>query len=391
MSSQIKPVILSVIIPVRNTPNLLQKCLEKINSSHYHNYEVIVVDDASTDETPEIAAKMGAKVLRLSENVGPAQARNQGVEIAAGTYIFFIDADVLVHSDTLDKVVQTFEQNPEVDAVFGSYDTKPSALNIMSQYKNLFHHFVHQESREEATTFWSGCGAIKKAVFQKLGGFDTYYQRPCIEDIELGVRLHKAGYKILLKKDIQVRHLKQWTFWGMLKADIQDRAIPWTELIMRENELPNDLNLTLRQRLSALFSLGIIVALIIESLTLGMLFFLPVVLFMLFLFLDYWSIERRIPTMVRLGSILGGLLGIVATVYYQKIWLIIALLLGCCIVLLNYRFYSFFALQKYLLFAIMIIPLHIFYYIYSSISFGLGIVLYFWKVKIRKVFKPSSI
>ncbi|RMF58471.1 MAG: glycosyltransferase [Calditrichaeota bacterium] len=374
-----KSVPISIIVPARNCPDLLRTCLTYINHSQYTNFELIVVNDASTDNTADIAIELGAKVINLDKQSGPAKARNRGAEIARGKYVFFIDADVLVYPDTIEKVVTYFESHPDVDALFGSYDVSPAAPNIMSQFKNLFHHFVHQQAREEASTFWSGCGAVKREVFLKMGGFNTNYERPCIEDIELGLRMHKAGYRIVVHKEVQVKHLKMWTLWGMLKADIKDRAIPWTELIMREKELPNDLNLKLSQRISALLSFGVIGAVMIEALNWHELFFLPLGILFLIYLLDYWSIKHRVPNSIRILAVITIAIGIVTIFYFKMIWLIIAFLLTITIILLNYRLYLFFAKEKYWLFAILVIPLHIFYYIYSSLSFVSGILLYLWK------------
>src|SRR4029077_8557446 len=112
------------------------------------------------------------------------------------------------------------------------------------------HCYVHHNSRREACTFWSGCGAIRKAVFLEISGFDESYDRPAIEDIELGYRLNSAGKKLLLDTSMLVKHLKRWSFFGLIKTDIMDRGIPWTELILRDRKLPNDLNLQLSQRVS---------------------------------------------------------------------------------------------------------------------------------------------
>ena len=123
--------------------------------------------------------------------------------------------------------------------------------DFLSQYKNLMHCFVHQNAESEASTFWSGCGAIRREVFLAMSGFDaSSYTRPAIEDIELGYRMRRAGRRILLDRDLRVKHLKKWTFWGLLKTDVLDRGIPWTELILRDHKMPNDLNLQISQRVS---------------------------------------------------------------------------------------------------------------------------------------------
>ena len=73
---------------------------------------------------------------------------------------------------TLASVAEDFTENPDIAAVFGSYDDEPAEKNFLSQYKNLVHHYVHQQSSSEAVTFWAGCGAIRKEIFFSVGGFD---------------------------------------------------------------------------------------------------------------------------------------------------------------------------------------------------------------------------
>jgi cellulose synthase/poly-beta-1,6-N-acetylglucosamine synthase-like glycosyltransferase len=143
-----------------------------------------------------------------------------------------LDADVRVHPDTIRRVLWNFDCDPQLDAVIGSYDDSPGSEDFISLYKNLMHCFQHQHARQQACTFWSGCGAIRRDVFLAYSGFDQSYRRPAIEDIELGYRLARGNRKLILDKTLQVKHLKRWTFWNLLKTDILDRGIPWTELIL---------------------------------------------------------------------------------------------------------------------------------------------------------------
>lgn len=367
---------LSVIIPARKCREDLHSCLKCLDESTYRDFEVIVVDDASPDDTAHGIDPSKARVLVLQEQSGPGIARNTGAEHARGTYLLFLDADVCVHPNTLETVVRTFEEDPTIDAIFGSYDTEPTALNMLSQYRNLMHHFVHQEAYEEASTFWSGCGAIRRSLFLDMGGFHPDYRRPCIEDIELGVRLRKAGHRIRLNKNILVTHRKRWTFWGMLKADIRDRAFPWSQLILREGKLPNDLNLRLAHRVSALLACGLVLSLVIATWYLHGLILVPVICIAAVALIDSWSLTRRVPTSWRYGALLA-LLGTTAflTFYFQALVLIpIGLLLG--IILLNWRFYAFLARTKHPLFAALAVPLQILHYVYSVGTFACASVLH---------------
>jgi len=372
----VSPVI-SVVVPVRNNPRELKLCLEQLFASSYSSYEVIVVDDASTDQTPEVAALLGAKVLRLGSRRGPAGARNRGAEIARGEYLFFLDSDVCVHPDTLEELHDTFVRHPDLDAVFGSYDTRPTAENVLSEYKNLFHHFVHQDSRAEASTFWSGCGGIRRSVFMKMGGFSARYKRPSIEDIELGTRLHTAGHRIMLNKRIQVTHLKRWTLWSIIKTDVLDRGVPWTELMLEEGRMPDDLNTKVSQRISVLLAYGVLLLLGWGVYHYRHLVWAPVLLLAVISVMDYWSVHRRYPTVVRLLAAFFGLGTLAVVGSIVKIWPLLPLALVVGIVAINFRFYAFFLTKRHRLLLALLIPLHLIYFLYCGLAFAIGFLLHF--------------
>ena len=238
-------------MPARDAEACLPGCLEALRASRRVPDEIIVVaDGGSRDGTVEAARRLGVRVLELPKRLGPGGARNEGVAISRGDILVFVDADVCVLPDAIGALVRTFEEDPGVDAAFGSYDRKPGRSNLASQYKNLLHHFVHQRASEEAETFWAGLGAVRRRAFEEIGGFDAArYRRPSIEDIEFGNRLHSAGRRIRLVKEAQGSHMKRWTARGVWRSDILDRGMPWTELILTTGRMPRDLNLGTRHRI----------------------------------------------------------------------------------------------------------------------------------------------
>ncbi|HEV7892928.1 MAG TPA: glycosyltransferase family 2 protein [Pyrinomonadaceae bacterium] len=243
---------LSVIIPVHNGGAHLPRCLEALRASDLTGREVIVVDDGSNDDSADATRARGFEVIRLDARRGPAAARNEGARRARGNILLFLDADVVARPDTLARVETFFREHEETAALFGSYDDAPDARGFISQYKNLAHHFIHQRSRADAETFWAGCGALRREAFTAVGGFDeTEYTRPSIEDIELGRRLRRRGFRITLDRELQVKHLKRWTLGSLLRADVRDRALPWSRLILEEGSMPRDLNLRASDRASA--------------------------------------------------------------------------------------------------------------------------------------------
>ena len=312
----------SIIVPVRDGGERFCACLKAVAARSPAPGELIVVMDGSGEEDAEAAARFGARVFHTSTAHGPAAARNLGAKHAVGQILLFLDADVLPAPDVVEKVDEAFETRPEMAALFGSYDDAPGEANLLSQYKNLFHHYVHQMGREDAFTFWSGCGAIRRAIFLAMGGFDQkIYTRPAIEDIELGYRLRRAGHAICLRKDIQVKHLKRWTALSLLKTDYALRAVPWTRLILRDGTLPNDLNLSTANRLSAAMA-----GLMMMAVCMGA---------------AYWPALLAVPILV--------------------IGLLVA----------NARLYRFFAAKRGVGFALVAIPWHWVYYLCGGTAFAI--------------------
>jgi glycosyltransferase involved in cell wall biosynthesis len=317
---------ISVIIPVFNGRHTLPQCLHALNQTNYNQWECIVVDDGSTDDSAVIACEAGARVVN-SPHGGPAMARNLGARATQGDVLFFIDADVLVRPDTLSQVAAILRAHPEVAACFGSYDDMPTERNFLSQYRNLLHHYTHQQGSEQASTFWSGCGAIRRDVFLAIGGFDTAaFPRPSIEDIELGYRLRTAGYTIRLEKSLQVTHLKRWTARQVFVTDVRDRAIPWSRLILQKGAVLNDLNLQTPQR---------------------------------------WSTAAVFAGLAGLFSALlsGWGMLVVGAAVFLLLWL-------------NRDFYQFLWRKRGLLFLLMALPWHWFYFFYSGMSFAAVLVLH---------------
>lgn len=215
--------------------------------------QVIVVTDSPSSPQDPALLPTATSLIQVPFRSGPAIARNHGAQAAtASDILLFVDSDVVIRPDTIQRVRRLFEDSPNLSAAFGSYDMDPGDPGFLSQYRNLLHHYVHQQGNEQASTFWAGLGAIRLDAFRAMGGFDTRYTVPSIEDIELGCRLTAAGHRIRLVKDLQAKHLKRWTATSMLRTDLLCRGIPWTRLVLSRRFLPNDLSLDRTARLSTL-------------------------------------------------------------------------------------------------------------------------------------------
>jgi GT2 family glycosyltransferase len=319
---------LTAVIPVYNGGFRLEACLSSVLAAGMIPRQVVVVADGESDGSWRVAQDLGMRVVRLEDPGGPARARNRGAAAAESDILLFIDADVTLAPQVPQQFIDVFNLHPEVAAVIGSYDNEPAETNFLSQYKNLLHHYVHQVSRREAVSFWGACGAIRREAFLILGGFDESYRHPSIEDIELGYRLKRAGYPILLERRIQVKHLKRWGFFNLLRADFFFRALPWSRLILREGRFPNDLNLTFKARLSV-----------------------------------------------------GCLYLLIVSLATAAVWPSAAFGAAICVAglaIMNWSLYRFFWKLRGGLFTLKVVPWHWLYLFYSGLAFGLSTALHLW-------------
>jgi glycosyltransferase involved in cell wall biosynthesis len=312
----------SIIVPVHADANGFVECLAGLLQAASWPHELIVVADGPAPEAIHLARQFGAKLVELPDNGGPARARNRGAAVAEGDILFFVDSDVVVPADIVEQVVAAFEQYPQMSALIGSYDDQPAAPNFLSQYRNLLHHYTHQTSADNLTTFWAGCGAVRRSAFTAVGGFDELFAYPSIEDIEFGYRLAGAGHKIRIVKSLQVTHLKQWRLPTMIATDFWQRALPWTRLLLQREQFENNLNVDRNGR----FSVALLFLLLLQ---------LPLLL--------VW------PMMV-------GPVGIV----------VLSLLV------INRHFYRFLYGKRGLAFTLASVPWHWFYFFYSGLAFALG-------------------
>jgi glycosyltransferase involved in cell wall biosynthesis len=207
----------SVVIPVHNGKAKLPRCLETVMQSDYSNFEIVVVDDSSSDGTLEIARQYNCRAVRLEKNSGPAVARNVGVQHARGEFILFIDDDVLVQSDTISKIVSTFRKNQGIVAMVGNITESNGLKNYFSQFKN-YHHRYHLSLFPRFIQFcFTTITAVKRNIFLQSNGFDAKIDTPSVEDVEFGQRLTDKGFKILHVKNLCVTHLKYYSIKSYFK------------------------------------------------------------------------------------------------------------------------------------------------------------------------------
>jgi len=221
----------SIIIPAYNSEKTIHRCLNSIlNSKFNEKFELIVVDDSSTDKTAIIAKKFGAKVIKNRNRGGPSKARNIGARYAKGKILLFIDSDVLLFSNTLQLINNFLKNKKEIVALSCNFDPKCEMKDSISRYKHLYtqNNFLKQTI---PPIFTSTC-AIKKEVFQSIGGFNEKLR--VNEDNFLGIKLTNAGYKIAFSNQILIKHLHKYSLIWFIKEEFRRSR---TQIMMKFTQI----------------------------------------------------------------------------------------------------------------------------------------------------------
>jgi GT2 family glycosyltransferase len=214
--------LVSVIIVTWNSEKHLQTCLHKLSVQTFHDFETILVDNASIDGTLNRLhikhSVLGLQTQRLNSNLGFAVANNIGVKLARGKWIVFLNADAFPEQDWLEKIIQAAETNPAY-SFFSSRQIQANTPELLDGTGDVYHisgiawrrhynlfsdHFGFQ-----AGEVFSACGAaalFSREDFLRAGGFDEDYFS-YFEDVDLGFRLRLAGKKCLYVPDAIVHHV----------------------------------------------------------------------------------------------------------------------------------------------------------------------------------------
>lgn len=302
---------ISLIVPNYNGNGTIGKCLEAVFSSDYESFEVIVVDDCSTDDSAEIIRRFPCKLVTLDRNSGASVARNTGARNSSGDVLFFIDADCIVQKDTLSIVDKTITGHE--DTVFGgTYSRVPFDDNFFGTFQSVFIHYS-ETRRREPDYIATHAMVIRRKLFEKSGGFREDFL-PILEDVEFSHRLRRSGITLKMNPEITVKHIFNFTMAKSLRNAFKKTKY-WTMYSLKNKDLLKDSGTASRELKMNVASFFLAVFLIFLFSSFKNAVFLLVI--PLLCFFNLFLNRRFISSLYKTR---GGLFAFLATFYYTSVY-----------------------------------------------------------------------
>ena len=211
--------LISVIVPAHNCESTLEKCLIALRQSSFDDFEIIVVDDGSSDDTTKIAQRYADKVISLSKCSGLWNVRRVGFLQAEGEYLVNIDSDVIVKTDTLSIVVQQFNSKPSIGALTGRLASNATDLNFFESYKHAYMHHLFSSFPSQVNFLYGSIFAIRRDILKFLEKSQYVSGLSLGDDSELGYFLASKGIAIELVLKLEVEHYKRFNLFSLLQND----------------------------------------------------------------------------------------------------------------------------------------------------------------------------
>jgi cellulose synthase/poly-beta-1,6-N-acetylglucosamine synthase-like glycosyltransferase len=285
----------SVVIAAMNAEKSIGKCLDSLERQTFKDFEVIVVDDGSSDNTIGRAnAYPKVRVLK-QDHGGPAVARNNGAWAAKGKIIVFTDSDCILDSNWLGEMVKPFEDE-RIAGVQGRYKTRQKSIIARLIQLEIERSYERMANRRFIDFMGTYSAAYRKKVFEEMQGFDTSFPIASGEDTDLSFRVSEAGYKMVFRPKAMVYHSHPESVWKYLRVKFF-RAFWRTKVYKRHSgKMVSDAYTSQMVKVQLLFFyvafLVLLMAAVIEGITVASVGIALVLLFFSTLPFALWSIQK---------------------------------------------------------------------------------------------------
>ena len=235
-----KPTSVTIVIPAHNAARFIEPCLRAaLAVAEPRGWEVIVVNDGSTDETVSLVEAFGVSILHHDRSRGAAATRNHGARVSKSDILIFLDSDVVVPEDTLPILVDRLRETPEFHATGAHASPRNLTPSWSAHFVALRHsHAFYCKPMTDivgVSCFQSECGAVRRGVFEHIGGFPEKYSAAGMEDYEFGHEMERLGYINVLLADAAYDHHYR-TLWPRCR-EVARRTARWLPLVFRRRRM----------------------------------------------------------------------------------------------------------------------------------------------------------
>lgn len=299
---------ISVVVPIYNGEKTIKETIEALLSQKTEkSYEIIVVDDGSTDDTPNIIKKYPIMII-TQKNAGPAAARNIGWETASGEIVAFTDSDCVPVLGWIDAISKHFEDTSiggvggvpkmkNVDSIIATYIDE----DIRFRHDRRFRYDPHGKNLEGTGTF---SAAFRKELLEQVGGFDVTYKKATAEDFDLCFAIRKTGHKIIYEPKAIVWHYHKESFLRYIKSQFW-HAVWRVYLYNKHKEMVKGDQYTpittlIQVPIALLFLVSLVPAFLIEKMYIIPMIFFGILMTLTIPFIEYEIRKNPVIAMVGL-------------------------------------------------------------------------------------------
>ncbi len=304
---------ISVIIPNRNGADTIGDCLKAAFASKDDNFDVIVVDDCSDDDSKKIISRYPCRLIRLKFHAGASRARNEGAQAADGDILFFTDSDCLLTKSALAIARETLTKHGRNFIVGGTYTKKPFDPGFFSMFQSAFINYSETKKADNPAYIAGHAMAIYADTFRAGGGFneDVY---PILEDVDFSMKMIRKGYNLVIDPAILVHHVFNFSLIGSMRNAFR-KAKYWSRYSWINGDLFTDSGTaSLELKITSLLFI-ILIALIITGFALGALtpFYCAVAVAF------FWTVLMR-KQLAAFRQTGGAVFALLAAVYYSTLF-----------------------------------------------------------------------
>lgn len=207
-----------IVVPAYKATDTIDTCITHILQActALSDVEIVIVSHQTTIQLPP---DRRVHIIHSEKALNAGEARNAGARYCGDRILVFVDADVLIDRDALIALLQPILDGT-ADATVGNYATDLISKQFYQNYKKIYIHQAYAREGYMYNEFWTAFSAITGKCFANLGGFSAEFSHKGGEDTELGIRLSEDGYRIYAVSKAQGRHLKTFTFWSLVRNDL---------------------------------------------------------------------------------------------------------------------------------------------------------------------------